>query len=189
MTSAERVFERRRIWRLSDESFLHAAHLIAEAEEPHRPQTVIGIARGGTRLAETVAEHLGVDAVVVTARHNTSDTSVLPATGRVHLDGDQPSLSRVENGSRLLLVDDIAGSGATLRAVTDWLIDRLQPTILRTAVLCRNQGTDLTPDTWAWDVADWVRFPWEDGSGLVTEPLPALTVLQRRENNFPPSPR
>ncbi|MFQ6197713.1 phosphoribosyltransferase [Streptomyces sp. NPDC000405] len=187
MTSAQRVFERRRIWRLPHATFLHAARLIAEAEEPHRPQTVIGIARGGTRLAEVVAGHLGVHAVIMTARHNTSDASLLPATGRVHLDGDQPPLSRVERGSRLLLVDDIAASGATLRAVTGWLTDRLQPTVLRTAVLCRNQGTDLTPNTWGWDVADWVRFPWEDEPGHATEPLPALTVLHHRERPLPPS--
>ncbi|MEU2874035.1 phosphoribosyltransferase family protein [Streptomyces olivoreticuli] len=188
MNPAERVFERRRIWRLPHESFLHAARLIAEAEKPHRLQTVIGIARGGVRLAEAVAEHLDVDVVTVYARHNTSDASELPATGRVHLDDDQPSLSRIEQGSRLLVVDDIAGSGATLRAVTSWLSDHLQPTVLRTAVLCRNQGTDLTPDTWGWDVADWVHFPWEADSGQTTEPLPTLTAVRHHEHNAPPGP-
>ncbi|MBC2879320.1 MULTISPECIES: phosphoribosyltransferase [Streptomyces] len=182
MTSTPRVFEGRRIWRLPEETFLNAARLIAEAEGPYRPQAVVGIARGGTRLAEVVAAHLEVDAIIVHARHNVDDACVLQATGQVRLDGEQPSVERFPRGARLLMVDDIAGSGATLRTVHRWLCARIQPAVLRSAVLCRNCGTGTAPDTWGWDVADWVRFPWEGPLNDVTEPLPVLTTLHHRQD-------
>lgn len=61
----------------------------------------------------------------------------------------------------MLLVDDICGSGVTLRAVTNVFAQRCYPAIVRTAVLCRNHGAALDLDVWVWDVADWVAFPWE----------------------------
>ncbi|WP_190132990.1 phosphoribosyltransferase family protein [Streptomyces mashuensis] len=112
---------------------------------------------------------------------------MLQATGQVYLDGEQPSVNPIPRGARLLVVDDIAGSGATLRTVQTWLRARLQPAALRSAVLCRNRGTGTTPDTWGWDVADWVRFLWEGPLDQATEPLPTLTVLHHRRD-WPPTP-
>ncbi|MDT0307646.1 phosphoribosyltransferase family protein [Streptomyces sp. DSM 44917] len=175
---AQRVFEHRRIWLLTEEAFAGAAELIAEAGAAHRPQAVMGIARGGTRLAEAVATHLSVPAAVIRARHNVGDDPRVAATGRVRIEPPTAGpLARLGRGRRLLLVDDISGSGATLRAVIAWLTRQSAPAALRTAVLCRNQGSAFTPDAWGWEVADWVSFPWEPPPPCPAEALPPLTGL------------
>ncbi|MGY3056239.1 hypoxanthine phosphoribosyltransferase [Streptomyces sp. TE3672] len=186
----ERVFENHRIWRLTHDSFLSAACLIADKEAVDAPAAVVGIARGGVRLAEIVAEQLGVPAVVVRARHNVSEGTQQAATGRVFLDDDRNSdaVAVLAAGAPLLVVDDICGSGATLRAVEDMLTLAVRPARIRATVLCRNKGSDFPLDSWGWDVADWVHFPWEPEpeSGRFCELLPPLTSLRSPSMPFPP---
>ncbi|MFJ8856088.1 phosphoribosyltransferase [Streptomyces sp. NPDC102437] len=186
----KRVFDNRRIWRLAHREFLTAACLIAEGETKDAPVAVVGIARGGIRLAEIVAEQLSIPATVVRARHNVSEGIQQPATGRVLLDDDHngDAVTQLPHGAPLLVVDDICGSGATLRAVEDMLTASVRPARIRTAVLCRNEGSDFLPDRWGWDVADWVHFPWEPEpeSGHLSELLPPLTGLRSSSRPFPP---
>lgn len=56
----------------------------------------------------------------------------------------------------------------------EWLTTAVRPARVRTAVLCRNEGSSYPLDSWGYSVADWVRFPWEPepAPGHVTEPLP-----------------
>ncbi|MET9887159.1 phosphoribosyltransferase family protein [Streptomyces sp. NPDC006430] len=185
-----RVFENRRVWQLTQGEFLTAACLIADQEAEFAPGAVIGIARGGVPLAEIVAEQLGVPAVVVRARHNAPVGIQQAATGRVLLDQrhNDGALAALPAASSLLVVDDICGSGATLQAITDMLTATVGPDGVRTAVLCRNEGSDYPLDSWGWDVADWVHFPWEPApeSGRL-EALPPLTRLRSRPGE--PRPR
>lgn len=142
---------------------------------------VIGIAEGGAAPAQVMASALGVPALSVRARHNASSATYQQATGTVHLDLDP--LTRALNGKRLtgrvLLVDDICGSGATLHRVTHDLAPLLSPSSqVLTATLCLNTGATTLPDYSVWTVSDWVVFPWEkppaDGD---TEPLPVPTEV------------
>ncbi|MEU3046809.1 phosphoribosyltransferase family protein [Streptomyces sp. NPDC006984] len=185
-----RIFENRRVWQLTPDEFLAAACLIADQEAEHRPAAVLGIARGGVRLAETVAGKLGVPAVVIRARHNEPEGIQQAATGRILLDHEhnQDALAVLPASAPLLIVDDICGSGATLRAVADMLTTTVSPSQIRTAVLCRNEGCDYPLDSWGWDVADWVHFPWESEPehGRI-EALPPLTALRSR--SMPPGTR
>ncbi|MGW7199542.1 phosphoribosyltransferase [Streptomyces chryseus] len=183
-----RVFENRRVWQLTQPEFAAAAYLIADLEAEHAPAAVLGIARGGVRLAEVVAEQLGVPAIVVRARHNAPVGIQQEATGRVLLDNrhNEDALAALPATSSLLVVDDICGSGATLHAIANMLTATMGPAGVRTAVLCRNEGSNYPLDSWGWDVVDWVHFPWEPApeSGRL-EALPPLTRLQRR----PKTPR
>ncbi|MFF3665501.1 phosphoribosyltransferase [Microtetraspora malaysiensis] len=164
-----RVFEGRRIWRMHDAAFAAAVDLIAEAERAHQPELIVGIQRGGAQLALRLAAALNVPSVLVTARHNTSDAIAVQASGVVTVDA--APLVSVIPAARVLLVDDICGSGATLRAVTRLIVAAVGAERIRSAVLCRNAGADLSPDTWVWEVADWVSFPWETPPDQVTSPL------------------
>lgn len=179
-----RVFEHKRIWQLSRAAFERATALIADAERPHQPQLIIGIDRGGRDLATALSRHLRLPAVMIRARHNPSDQVALPATGAVTAD-----LSPLGNreADRLLVADDIAGSGQTLAVTAGLLTAWCGAASIRTAMLCRNAGSSLTPNTWIWDVADWVVFPWEPPPGDATEPCPSRTVRGIREHRVRPA--
>ncbi|MFJ3946182.1 phosphoribosyltransferase [Streptomyces griseoaurantiacus] len=177
----QRVFEHKRIWNLDQDAFQTAAALIA-AHEP-RPDAVIGIARGGVPLARELATHFGVEALEITARHNTTDDHYLEATGRVQLPTTTAdALGRLASGQRLLVADDICGTGATLKAVLPFLTEHLAPEQLRSAVLCRSRAADCTPDTWVWDTLDWVVFPWNKPADQPTENLAAPAAVRTKES-------
>jgi uncharacterized protein len=169
----QRIFDHRRVWWMSQDVFVRAADLVAEHEASYGPQVVVGIARGGLPLARQVGRRLGVQTVDVAARHNAADTAFLPATGQVDLSG--PVVCLPAPGARLLVVDDICGTGATLAAVTAQLSEQCAPASVRTAVLCRNAATDV----WVWRLRDWVVFPWESLPAGRDEPTEALTVPDR----------
>ncbi|MFD0274682.1 phosphoribosyltransferase [Kitasatospora sp. NPDC127111] len=151
-----------------------AARLLAESKVGSAPpvSAVIGIANGGLKPAAVIAEYLGVPLHTATARHNTSNEPWQQATGHVTvaLPADLPAaLDRT-----VLLVDDIAGSGATFNAVATALAPRLAVgSAVRTLALCRNIGCAEGPDRWIWDVDDWVVFPWETPHTGETRRLPA----------------
>jgi hypoxanthine phosphoribosyltransferase len=155
-----RVFEHRRVWRLTQDPFTSAAALIA-GQEP-TPEVVVGIARGGVPLARLLGAHYGVPVVELVARHNRSDAVYLPATGQVELPEGPDAALAGHRGAHVLLVDDICGTGSTYRAAVPWLATHLAPAAVRTAALCRSKAAAFTPDTWVWDTLDWVVFPWDD---------------------------
>lgn len=170
-----RTFEHRRIWRLSPELMQVAAALIAEAEHPFEPELIVGVLRGGGPLAAALAEQIGVPHVLVTAKHNPDDRIGVQGTGTVSLDlRGLPDTS----GVRVLLVDDICGTGATITALVDALGLRICPAAVRVAVLCRNIGSPVRPHSWVWDVSDWTVFPWEPAPDRPTELLPIPTAVR-----------
>jgi hypoxanthine phosphoribosyltransferase len=155
-----RVFQGKRTWHLGEDAFAAAAALLAGYGDTFQPELVIGLARGGVPLARRIGAQLGLPVAEVAARHNTSDAIGVQATGTVELDAAR--LVQSVGGARsVLVVDDICGSGATLRAATDVLLRDTSATV-RTAVLCRNAGAAFPVNAWVWDVADWVCFPWEN---------------------------
>ncbi len=178
MTTARRDFEHRQIWRLTPETFRDATTLLTDAILRDHPtiERVIGIANGGVSPAHIIASTLGMNARIVRARHNTSDDAYQQATGKVSLDLGR--LGRTLDGHRIkgrvLVVDDICGSGATLRRVCHTLTPLLSPnTQILTAVLCLNTGATTLPDYSIWTVSDWVVFPWEQPpADQATTPLP-----------------
>jgi len=172
------VFQQERLWQLDADTVHLATVHLADRERVHDPQVVVGIQRGGWQVAVAVAALLEVPAVPIPARHNDTDTVRLPATGRVRV--DVTSLPPASRRGRVLLVDDICGSGATLRTVSAVLSGLWKPRVLRTAVLCRNVGAGYTPDSWIWDVADWVCFSWEPHPGNPTQPLALPVGVDRR---------
>lgn len=170
-----RVFEHTRIWELSQESLEAALRLIADAVAAGgQVDAVVGVAQGGLLPARRVAALLDVPMYQVHARHNASGEVFLQATGQVECHSDTIPPGALHG--RILIVDDICGTGATLRAVTEALTPAAAPgTALVTAALCRNTGAEEKPDIHIWDVNDWVRFPWEPAPDTDTprEQLPA----------------
>ncbi len=170
-----RVFEHARIWVLPQDHLEQAAHLIAGAATADgRVDAVVGVAQGGLPPARRVSELLGVPMFPIHARHNASSAAFVQASGIVECRSDGIAPGALHG--RVLIVDDICGTGATLRAVTDELAPLAAPgTRILSATLCRNIGAEGKPDFHIWDVNDWVHFPWETPPDDQTprEPLPA----------------
>lgn len=133
--------------------------MLSDTEAAHRPDVVVGIARGGIWPARMIASYLRRPLTIVTARHNATDQPRVQGSGEVAI--DMINAGSIGTASRVLLVDDICGSGATLRVVIAALAEQAHPELIRTAALCRNLGSSYEPDRWVWDVEDWVAFPWE----------------------------
>jgi hypoxanthine phosphoribosyltransferase len=175
-----RVFDHTHLWRLSDSALDQAVTLLATAAATDfgRFASVIGVAEGGRIPATRIAAQLGIPIAIVRARHNPTDATYTPASGNVWCDPDG-----LAPAGQVLVVDDICGSGATLRTVVTALTERSAPGArLVTATLCRNAGAATTPDLWVWDdLRDWVVFPWETQPPTgPTADLPMPTRARRR---------
>ncbi|MFD4480394.1 phosphoribosyltransferase [Streptomyces sp. NPDC058471] len=169
---AQRVFRRQTTYLVTARAYETALALLADAAAAAGPiATVVGIAGGGKRPAEEIAARLGVPACHVAAQHNASDAQYTQATGKVTV--TVPDDFPAALGGRILLVDDICGTGATFTAVAEALAERLAPDVrVDNVALCRNVGSPLCPAWWAWDVDDWVVFPWESRPDTALQPLP-----------------
>ncbi|WP_181970417.1 phosphoribosyltransferase [Kitasatospora xanthocidica] len=179
--TGRRVFAQRVPFAPTHYQCFDAARLIAESVVGIDPDVtcVIGIASGGIKPARLMADYLKVPLHTVTAKHNKSDAPFQQATGDVAVRLANSLPGRLSG--TVLLVDDIAGTGATFTAVSNALNDRLDySTEIMTAALFRNRGCTQTPDRWAWSVDDWVVFPWETPHSGQTQPVPALKWVSAR---------
>lgn len=177
-TTAARVFARQRILQVTPEGYIAGVRLLAEAAQlRHGPVTaVIGVANGGLVPAQALGALLAVPRYRVDARHNPTDALYTHASGHVTCDVRRlaSTLAGRRLTGRILLVDDICGTGATFHALRPALDDYLAcGATIHTVVLCRNVGAVHEPDLWLWTVDDWVRFPWEPAlpAGMAVENL------------------
>ncbi len=142
---------------LSWEVFGSAVRELAQqiADGGYRPDLVLGIARGGLPIAGGIAYALGAKVV--------GTLNVEFYTG-VHAHLDEPVILpplldlAALAGARVLLVDDVADSGRTLRLVHELLTGHVAE--LRSAVLYGKPGSIVQPD-FAWRRTEhWIVFPW-----------------------------
>lgn len=151
---------------LTYELFGRAARELATtiANDGFRPDAIVGIARGGLTLSGALGYALGVKMLgslnveFYTDVEETLDAPiVLPPTL------DQESLK----GKSILLVDDVADSGRTLKLVVE-LLERGGSEV-RSVCLYRKPRTIIEP-TYVWRSTDkWIMFPWSS-EGTVPYP-------------------
>lgn len=153
--------------------------LAEQASGDGLPDIVVGIMRGGMIPAVMIAHQLGIrDVRTVEVTHTVTDCvnaakTSAPATKNPASLGDLA-------GRDVLLVDDIAGSGATLER-TRRMVETLCVRRLRTAVLTVNRSNWPGPaapeeriDYIAERTDTWVIFPWETENGPKAS-APAIT--------------
>ena len=128
------------------------------------PDLIIAIARGGLIPAGAIGYAIGIKAMgamnveFYTGVGQTLDEPVL-----------LPPLMDASElpGKKVLVVDDVADSGKTLKMVMDLLRsqglevgDETVPVDARSAVIYRKPRSVFTPD-YCWRVTDkWINFPW-----------------------------
>lgn len=148
-------------------------------ESGFEPTMIIAIWRGGTPVAMAVQEILsycGVASDHIAIR--TSSYEGVDQRGSVAVHGLNYIVKKICHDDRLLIVDDVFDTGNTFAAVLAELRRRARantPDDIRIAAPwfkpSRNQ-TDLTPDYYLYETAEWLVFPHE---------LDALTPEETRE--------
>ena len=148
-------------------------------EDDFKPTMIIAIWRGGTPVGTAVQEILayaGVEADHIAIR--TSSYHGVDARGDVAVHGLNYIIKKICHDDRVLIVDDVFDTGNTIKAVIEELGRRARdntPEDIRIAVPwfkpSRNE-TDLVPDYFVHETAEWLVFPHE---------LDALTPEELRE--------
>jgi hypoxanthine phosphoribosyltransferase len=173
-----RVFDHAFAWQMTPRQLIDAASLLAGAAVSQfgPVDQVIAIERGGTEPARAIASQLSARLHTIRARHNPTSDLYEQATGQVSCTAS--GLTTAAVSGCVLIVDDICGTGATLRVVTSMLGELAGPgTRLHTVTLCRNAGASARPGLTVWDgLREWVVFPWEPrppaGTAMRTLPDP-----------------
>ncbi len=156
--------------------FIHADDLLRDSfrlgldilESGFRPTLIIAIWRGGTPVGMAVQEILdycGVESDHIAIR--TSSYVGVDQRGAVAVHGLNYIIKKICHDDRLLIVDDVFDTGNTIAAVIDELRKRARdntPDDIRIAVPwykpSRNE-TDLVPNYYVHETAEWLVFPHE----------------------------
>jgi hypoxanthine phosphoribosyltransferase len=133
-----------------------------------RPTMIIAIWRGGTPVGMAVQEILaycGFDSDHIAIR--TSSYSGVDQRGKVQVHGLNYIIKKICYDDRVLIVDDVFDTGHTIAAVIEELRKKARgnmPEDVRIAVPWfkpeRNE-TDLVPDYFLKETAEWLVFPHE----------------------------
>jgi len=135
-----------------------ARALAARIHDEFRPDAVVGVAKGGVFVGGALSAAMNVEFYPVRIERRRRDAGDLPHAPASEL----PDLS----GRKVLVVDDVASSGATL-ARARALARKAGAAEVRTAVLIVRPG-GARPDFSALETDDLVLFGWDyqlDGAG------------------------
>jgi uncharacterized protein len=130
-------------------------------DSAYRPDVVLSVARGGMAVGMALAYALDVA--------ETTTIDVRPRLGPTR--APLPDATHGLHGRRVLIVDDVADTGQTLRRVLDVCGDRVADA--RTAVVVEKQRSVVLPDYAWWRVDAWVELPWSTPA-----PAPAARRLR-----------
>jgi hypoxanthine phosphoribosyltransferase len=134
-----------------------------------RPDFIVGVWRGGTPVGIAVQEIMHVCGVPTD--HISIRTSSYEGIGQrgkeVRVHGLDYIISNVDADHSLLLVDDVFDTGLSIQAILETLqakARRNTPGDIRIATPWfkpSNNKTDITPDYYLHESADWLVFPHE----------------------------
>ncbi len=124
-----------------------------------RPDIIIAIARGGLVPAMVISDVLNVkDILTIQLEHWPAPGTTLPEVKVRH---GMPSENL--SGRKILIVDDVADTGDTLKFAKDLIIEKYRDVDVRTAALHVKTGkAKFIPDFSALDVdpSIWIVYPW-----------------------------
>jgi hypoxanthine phosphoribosyltransferase len=123
--------------------------------QPYKPDIIIGIAKGGlipARILTDLLENPELSFIQIEFYIDVNQTLQEPTL-------KQPLTAKV-TGKKVLLVDDIADSGKSLKLAKTHL-QKQSALEIKTAVLYKKPQSITTPDFCEKTTNSWVLFPWE----------------------------
>jgi uncharacterized protein len=146
--------------RLTWDDVENAAEKLASkiAESKFDPDCIIGVTTGGLFPLALLATRIkGKCIFTVTAKKNkVGDKETVAIANLPNFD---------LNGKSVLLIDEIAQSGSTLKAIADVIKTKCGVGMVKTATLAANHDVcENWPDYYVLEEeGDWIVFPWENG--------------------------
>lgn len=116
------------------------------------PDLVVGLAKGGVFAGQEIANALGCPFVAVRVHKRSRDQGARSPEAAANMPPDA-------EGKRLLIVDDIAGTGVTLQRALE-AAREVGSLECRTATLVVREG-GFRPDYFGVETGDLVVFPWD----------------------------
>lgn len=135
----------------------------AVADDGYRPEMILSIARGGLFVAGSMGYALSVKNIyVMNCEYYTGVDERLPVPVML-----PPYVDFVDmDDAKILIADDVADTGHTLKMVYDFCVDRVAE--VRTAVLYEKSHSLVKCD-YVWKRTDrWINFPWSTEPPVVS---------------------
>lgn len=117
---------------------------------------LIGILRGGMTVAHLLSDILGIDEI-----YPIGCSSYADVYRRTRLRIYHPLALKTLEGRRVLVVDDVADSGGTLKEIVEQEIKPKTPEEYRTATLHIKPWSMFKPDYYVEVTDAWIVYPWE----------------------------
>lgn len=136
------------------ENFKKDTNILKTNVAAFEPEAIVAIARGGLTLAHALAEGLGIRDVQ-TLRTELYDASV--KRSEIALFGSCDFSTK----RRVLVVDDIADSGETLKVVMEYLEQNYKDVAFQAATLFYKRSSVYEPHFWVNEAEAWIDFFWE----------------------------
>lgn len=136
------------------EDFKKDTNSLIKEVQIFKPDAVVGIARGGLSLSHAMAEGLSirdVQTIRTELYDNTDKRECLTIFGKCEF----------KEVKRVLVVDDIADSGETLKAVMESLACGNSHIEFKSATLFYKKTSCYEPHFWINEANDWIDFFWE----------------------------
>lgn len=125
------------------------------AESGFRPDIIVAVSRGGFDPARILSDELNIRSL--------ASLQVIYYAG-INERNDKPQVKYPLNadisGLNVLVVDDVADSGSSLKVVKEY-IDSLGPREVKMATLHHKPWSSFEPDFYAESVDKWIIYPWE----------------------------
>ena len=140
-------------WQIIYDMLLAQAQKIQQSR--YQPDVIIGIAKGGTiptRILSDLLEISQITSIQIKAYRNIAEAEIEPLITQ--------RLTTPITDKKVLLVDDIADSGKTLKAAKMYLQEQKAKDI-KIATLYAKPTSEIEPDFYEKKTRKWVLFPWE----------------------------
>jgi uncharacterized protein len=121
----------------------------------YKPEVIVGVSRGGWPPARIMSDLLENSNIANMKVEFYKDIGVRSEKPRI----TQPVTSQV-TGKRVLVVDDVADSGRSLKVVADHL-RRKGARELKVSTIYYKPQSIFRPDFYAKTTRKWIIFPWE----------------------------